>query len=79
MAMAIRATQSCSDRSLARFKILGPTRSSTTPLSPPVDVSAFSSFFVGDLTPMNNGPRAITPGVSTRLNSRSGVAWIARP
>src|SRR5438874_13042743 len=24
--------------------------------SPPVDVSAFTSFFVGDMTPMNNGP-----------------------
>ena len=44
--------------------------------SPPVDVSAFSSFFVGDLTPMNNGPRTSSQGIDQ--NSRpSGESWIA--
>ena len=36
--------------------------------SPPVDVSAFSSFFVGDLTPMNNGPEQFFQGIDQ--NSR---------
>src|SRR5262249_39805186 len=32
-------------------------------LSPPVDVSAFTSFFVGDMTPMNNGPEVFEQGI----------------
>ena len=44
--------------------------------SPPVDVSAFSSFFVGDLTPMNNGPELFFQGIdqNSRAQRRS---WIA--
>ncbi len=32
-------------------------------LSPPVDVSAFTSFFVGDMTPMNGGPEVFEQGI----------------
>ncbi|HEY2712584.1 MAG TPA: dockerin type I domain-containing protein [Chthoniobacterales bacterium] len=44
--------------------------------SPPVDVSAYSSFFIGDLTPMNNGPENFPQGLdeNSTLQRRS---WIA--
>jgi len=44
--------------------------------SPPVDVSAFSSFFVGDMTGMNNGPENFPQGLdeNSTLQRRS---WIA--
>ena len=44
--------------------------------SPPVDVSAFTSFFVGDMTPMNNGPEHFFQGLDENgpLHMRS---WIA--
>ncbi len=31
--------------------------------SPPIDVSAYTSFFVGDMTPMNNGPENFPQGL----------------
>ena len=42
--------------------------------SPPVDVSAFSSFFVGDLTPMNNGPELLFQGIdqTSRPSGKAG-------
>jgi len=43
--------------------------------SPPVDVSAFSSFFVGDLTPMNNGPEKFFQGIDQNTDQRE--SWIA--
>ena len=45
-------------------------------LSPPVDVGAFSSFFVGDLTPMNNGPEEFFQGIdqNSTLHRQSWVA-----
>jgi hypothetical protein len=45
-------------------------------LSPPVDVSAFTSFFVGDMTPMNNGPEHFFQGIDqdSTLHRQS---WIA--
>jgi hypothetical protein len=44
--------------------------------SPPVDVSAFSSFFVGDMTPMNNGPENFPQGLdeNSTLHRQSWVA-----
>ena len=54
--------------------------------SPPVDVSAFTSFFVGDMTPMNNGPEHFyqgldeTPPVRCRAGSRrtaTALLWIS--
>ncbi|HEY3662503.1 MAG TPA: hypothetical protein VGL24_05060 [Chthoniobacterales bacterium] len=44
--------------------------------SPPVDVSAYSSFFVGDMTPMNNGPELFFQGIdeNSTLHRQS---WIA--
>ena len=75
MAMAIRATQSCWDQSLARFKIPGTDTFINYTFSPPVDVSAFSSFFVGDLTPMNNGPEQFFQGIDQTNSQRH--SWIA--
>ena len=43
--------------------------------SPPVDVSAFTSFFVGDMTPMNNGPEHFYQGLD-QDNSQMR-SWIA--
>src|SRR5438094_9555285 len=45
-------------------------------LSPPVDVSAFTSFFVGDMTPMNNGPEVFEQGIdeNSTLHRQSWVA-----
>ena len=43
--------------------------------SPPVDVSAFSSFFVGDLTPMNNGPQQFFQGIDQNNSQRR--SWIS--
>jgi hypothetical protein len=44
--------------------------------SPPVDVSAFTSFFIGDMTGMNNGPENFPQGLdeNSTLQRRS---WIA--
>jgi hypothetical protein len=44
--------------------------------SPAVDVSAYTSFFIGDLTPMNNGPENFPQGLdeNSTLQRRS---WIA--
>jgi hypothetical protein len=44
--------------------------------SPPVDVSAFSSFFVGDFTPGNNGPENFYQGIdeNSTLHRQSWVA-----
>src|SRR5437588_2137868 len=44
--------------------------------SPPVDVSAFTSFFVGDMTPMNNGPEHFYQGIDqdSTLHRQSWVA-----
>ena len=44
--------------------------------SPPVDVSAFTSFFVGDMTPMNNGPEHFFQGIDedSTLHRQS---WLA--
>src|SRR5206468_916779 len=44
--------------------------------SPPVDVSAFTSFFVGDMTPMNNGPEHFFQGTDedSTLHRQS---WLA--
>jgi len=44
--------------------------------NPPVDVSAFTSFFVGDMTPMNNGPEHFYQGIdeNSTLHRQS---WIA--
>jgi len=45
-------------------------------LSPPVDVSALSSFFVGDMTPMNNGPEEFFQAIDedSTLHRQSWVA-----
>src|SRR6266480_3578066 len=44
--------------------------------SPPVDVSAFTSFFVGDMTPMNSGPEHFFQGIdeNSTLHRQS---WLA--
>jgi hypothetical protein len=47
----------------------------TYTFNPPVDVGAFSSFFVGDLTPMNNGPEHFYQGIDE--NSFQRQSWIA--
>src|SRR6266568_4167318 len=44
--------------------------------SPPVDVSAFTSFFVGDMTPMNNGPEHFYQGLDETPPSQMR-SWIA--
>src|SRR5947207_11524547 len=44
--------------------------------SPPVDVSAFTSFFVGDMTPMNNGPEHFFQGIDEN-NPLHRQSWIA--
>ena len=44
--------------------------------SPPVDVSAFTSFFVGDMTPMNNGPELFFQGIDQN-NPLHRQSWIA--
>src|SRR5215467_7197000 len=44
--------------------------------NPPVDVSAFTSFFVGDLTPMNNGPEHFYQGLDETPPSQMR-SWIA--
>ena len=44
--------------------------------SPAVDVSAFSSFFVGDMTPMNNGPELFFQGIDQTSNPQRR-SWIA--
>lgn len=44
--------------------------------SPPVDVSAFTSFFVGDMTPMNNGPEHFYQGLDETPPSQM-QSWIA--
>jgi hypothetical protein len=48
-------------------------------LSPPVDVSAFTSFFVGDMTPMNNGPEKFFQGIDedSTLHRQSWVAGMS--
>src|SRR5204862_6889501 len=45
-------------------------------LSPPVDVSAFTSFFVGDMTPMNNGPEVFFQGIDEN-NPLHRQSWVA--
>src|SRR5213592_2729281 len=45
-------------------------------LSPPVDVSAFTSFFVGDMTPMNNGPEVFEQGIDEN-NPLHRQSWVA--
>ena len=44
--------------------------------SPPVDVSAFTSFFVGDMTPMNSGPEKFFQGLDETPPSHM-QSWIA--
>src|SRR5205823_3989711 len=44
--------------------------------NPPVDVSAFTSFFVGDMTPMNNGPEHFFQGIDEN-NPLHRQSWIA--
>src|SRR5215471_492734 len=44
--------------------------------NPPVDVSAFTSFFVGDMTPMNNGPEHFYQGLDETPPSQMR-SWIA--
>ncbi len=44
--------------------------------NPPVDVSAFTSFFVGDMTPMNNGPEHFYQGLDETPPSHMR-SWIA--
>jgi hypothetical protein len=44
--------------------------------SPPVDVSAFTSFFVGDMTPMNSGPEKFFQGLDETPPSQMR-SWIA--
>ena len=48
-------------------------------LSPAVDVGAFSSFFVGDMTPMNNGPEQFFQGLdeNSTLHRQSWVAGMS--
>lgn len=43
--------------------------------SPPVDLGSLTSFFVGDLTPMNNGPEHFYQGIDE--NSTKRQSWIA--
>ena len=45
-------------------------------LSPPVDVSAFTSFFVGDMTPANGGPEVFEQGIDENppMHRQSWVA-----
>ena len=45
-------------------------------LNPPVDVSAFTSFFVGDMTPMNNGPEVFEQGIDQN-NPLHRQSWVA--
>jgi hypothetical protein len=44
--------------------------------NPPVDVSAFTSFFVGDMTPMNSGPVHFFQGIDTN-NPLHRQSWWA--
>jgi len=44
--------------------------------NPPVDVSAFTSFFVGDMTPANNGPEHFFQGLDETPPSHN-QSWIA--
>src|SRR5438874_12926733 len=44
--------------------------------SPPVDVSAFTSFFVGDMTPMNNGPEHFYQGIDQNSPPHR-QSWVA--
>src|SRR5215472_9326212 len=44
--------------------------------NPPVDVSGFTSFFVGDMTPMNNGPEHFYQGLDETPPSQMR-SWIA--
>ena len=44
--------------------------------NPPIDVSAYTSFFIGDMTPMNNGPENFPQGLdeNSALHRQSWVA-----
>ena len=76
MGMGIRATRLLLGRSAARFRMKGTDTFVDYTFSPPVDVSAFTSFFVGDMTPMNNGPEHFYQGIdqNSPLHRQS---WIA--
>ena len=68
MAMAVRPTQSSGSVSGA-IQNAGTDTFVDYTFSPPVDVSAFSSFFVGDMTPSNNGPEVFFQGIDESSGS----------
>ena len=70
MAMAIRPTQSCWI-STGTIQNSGTDTFINYTFSPPVHVSAFSSFFVGYLTPMNNGPEQFFQGIDETSASQA--------